>query len=382
MAELSKKRELERLKPRREPYWQRLNKGAYLGYRAGANTWLVRMRDRAGKQHQSALAAAREYDDAKQAAESWLKQMGTAPVRRAARGTVKDALQTYLKWLREQGREATAKTIEPKFKQVLWNDPLAGIPLHTLAREDMREWRERLRDGRQPRSINRIVRDVQAGLNRALIEGHVGNPTAWALEPLADDVDEGGESAVILSPVQRKQLIEAALPAPAAFLRGLELTGARPSELATARVADFDKKHGTLRLMHRKGRPAKLRPRSVVLSRQGAVFFIQQCKDKLPAARLFLAPNGLPWHAKGWAEEIRAAASIVNARAKGKNRIPAGASAYGFRHARISELLQVHGVDALTVAAQTGTSLRMIERYYLKFIPDALREKLAAVDEG
>jgi hypothetical protein len=47
--------------------------------------------------------------------------------------------------------------------------------------------------------------------------------------------------------------------------------------------------------------------------------------------------------------------------------------------ARISELLQVHGVDPLTVAAQTGTSLAMIEKAYLRFIPSAMREKLAHI---
>jgi len=382
MADLSRKRERERLRPRREPYWQRLNKGAYLGYRAGADTWLVRLRDRAGVQHYGALPSVAEYDEAKKAAEDWFKQMGSAPVRRASKGTVKDALEIYLGYLREQGRDSTAKTIEPKFKQVVWGDPIASFPLHSLTREDVREWRERLRDGRQPRSVNRIVRDVQAGLNRALIEGHVGNPQAWALDPLADDLDEGGDAAIILAPKQRKALIDAALPEAAAFLRGLELTGARPGELAAATIADLDTKRGTLRLMHRKGRPAKLRPRSVVLSAQGAVFFAGQAKGKLPTARLFPSTTGRPWEAKTWAAEIRAAATIVNARAKGKNRIPPGASAYGFRHARISELLQVHGVDALTVAAQTGTSLRMIEKYYLKFIPQAFRDKLAAVDEG
>jgi integrase len=51
-----------------------------------------------------------------------------------------------------------------------------------------------------------------------------------------------------------------------------------------------------------------------------------------------------------------------------------------FRHARISELLQVYGVDPLTVAAQTGTSLRMIERTYFKFIRSAMLEKLANLE--
>ena len=103
-------------------------------------------------------------------------------------------------------------------------------------------------------------------------------------------------------------------------------------------MADLDARNGTLRLMHRKGRPAKLRPRTVVLSADGVAFFKQQAKGKLPAAHLFLDPDGKPWHRKRWAEEFRAAAAIVNVRAKGKNRIPPGASAYGFRHARISEL--------------------------------------------
>jgi hypothetical protein len=60
--------------------------------------------------------------------------------------------------------------------------------------------------------------------------------------------------------------------------------------------------------------------------------------------------------------------------------VPTEASAYSFRHARISELLQVYHVDPLTVAAQTGTSLVMIERAYLRFIPSALQEKLAALE--
>jgi integrase len=71
--------------------------------------------------------------------------------------------------------------------------------------------------------------------------------------------------------------------------------------------------------------------------------------------------------------------ATFNQRTGVKARIPEGASAYSFRHARISELLQVYGVDPLTVAAQTGTSLRMIERAYFKFIRSAMLEKLAGL---
>ena len=64
---------------------------------------------------------------------------------------------------------------------------------------------------------------------------------------------------------------------------------------------------------------------------------------------------------------------------KGKQRISTDASAYSFRHARISELLQIYGIYPITVAAQTGTSVAMIEKAYLRFIPSAMQEKLAAL---
>jgi integrase len=121
--------------------------------------------------------------------------------------------------------------------------------------------------------------------------------------------------------------------------------------------------------------------RFVVLSAEGIKFFDEQIKDKLPKAPIFTENGSRPWERGAWAEQFRAARDKVNEKARGKDRIPLEASAYSFRHARISELLQVHGIDPLTVAAQTGTSLRMIEKAYHRFIASAMRAKLAAVKE-
>ncbi|HEY1805117.1 MAG TPA: hypothetical protein VGG45_11650 [Terracidiphilus sp.] len=82
-----------------------------------------------------------------------------------------------------------------------------------------------------------------------------------------------------------------------------------------------------------------------------------------------------------WARRTREAIAAHNKAAKPKDRLPLEASAYSFRHARISELLQVHNVDPLTVAVQMGTSVAMIEKAYHKFIPSALQEKLASLKE-
>lgn len=383
MADLSTKSVRQKLKKRRDPYWMRLHKFCHLGFRRGPDTWIARFtrRGNSGYKYEfRALEGATDFDSAKDAAEAWFEKMGSPAARVIRRGTVRDALETYLTFLEEQGRGDTAINAESNhFKVTLWSDRLAVIPLEDLTRQDFREWRERLRNGRQNRTVNRHVRAVVAGLNRAVKEGHAGNPDAWAIEPLADDAEAAGESTVFLKPSHRKAIIDAASAAAGDFLRAIEYTGGRPGELAAATVADFDASDGTLTLRHKKGRPARLRPRAVVLGRDAVKFFKAQAKGKMPAAPLLVDGERQPWGRHRWADDVQKAIAAVNANARGGKRIPKGTSAYSFRHARISELLQTYGIDPLTVAQQTGTSLRMIEQNYFKFIAPALREKLAAL---
>lgn len=374
---------------RREPYWLRLGPGAALGFRRGPNTWIAKYNPkRGGKRQLKALTGCVEYDEAKRAAEEWLSQLTGSAVRSPKRATVKAALEKYLADLRRHKRQDAADEAEGRFRLTVYDDPIADLSLESGRREDFEEWRERLTKGRQPRSVNRQVRAVVAGLNCARALGHVGNPDAWKLKPLADDIEDDGETAVHLTPEQRKSLVEAASQPLGEFLRGLELTGARPKELAAATARDFD--GATLRLAHRKGRPPKLRVRYVVLGSDGVEFFKDRARRKLPGAFLFTEDGQQEWRRHVWARELRAAAARVNETAKVKARIPVenketgakGASAYSFRHARISELLQVHGVDPLTVAHQTGTSVAMIEKHYFRFISSAMREKLAQVKQA
>lgn len=384
MADLSRKRERDRLAPRREPYWQRLAEGAYLGFRRGPDTWVARFRGRDKRQLYQALGEALEYDDAKERAEDWLSQLAASPVRSAKRDTVIAALESYVADLRRHGRADAAKKAEGEFRTALrfdcdtgrYKDPLAWLQLEDATTDDFADWRDRLLPGRLPRTVNRYVRAVVAGLNRAHHLGHVGNAAAWRMQALSDD--EESETAVFLTPQQRKGLIDAASANAAAFLRGLELSGARPKELAEAAVSDFDGEH--LKLSHRKGRPPKLRSRYVVLDVDGVTFFKSQAEGKSTNERMFTAAEGKAWRRDMWAAEVRAAIATHNETAQGPARVPTEASAYSFRHARISELLQVYRVDPLTVAAQTGTSLRMIERTYFKFIRSAMLEKLAALE--
>jgi hypothetical protein len=164
----------------------------------------------------------------KRQAETWLAQLAGSAVRSVKRSTVHEALEAYLADLLRHGRPDTAREAQGRFKTVIYDDLIADLQLESVTRDDFLEWRDRLLEGRQARTVDRRVRAVIAALNQALDLGHVGNPAAWKLKALADDIEESGETAVFLDSAQRKAVITAASPAAALFLRGLELTGARP----------------------------------------------------------------------------------------------------------------------------------------------------------
>jgi len=181
-----------------------------------------------------------------------------------------------VRWLRRQSASAR------------YADPLTALQLESTTNDDFLDWRDRLRPGRLPRTVNRLVRAVTAGLNRAHRLGHIGNPAAWRLEALPDD-DES-ETAVFLSPLQRKQLIASASSEAGTFMLGLEFSGARPKELAEATAADFD--GASVKLSHRKGRPPKIAFQICCVGRRrGGVLWISSARQ---------VSDGPPRHDSRW----------------------------------------------------------------------------------
>jgi integrase len=393
--EIAKTVDRKQLIVRKEPYWRRVRKGAYIGYRAGPNTWIARARTRSGTQRYKALGDADSvsFDDALREAEKWFGQVAGHAARTPKRGTVADALQAYLGWLEDSGRSAAAADAKGRFRLLVDSDVIATLRLEDVTREDVIEWRARVKAGRHPRTVNRHVRAVVAGLNQALRLGFTGSPTAWRLESLVDS-DDHDEVTVFLSAEQRQSMISTAAPYFSAYLRGLNETGARPGELARARVSDFDGVGGVLTLRHKKGRGVKTRVRTVYLPEEAIPFFKEQTKDREAGSPLFPTSNGGFWDRHTWAKTFRKVAeavnkliaqpnvSIIDSRKDQLARIPDSASAYSFRHARISELLQIYKIDPIAVARQTGTSLGMIEKFYFRFLPSTFRSQLQAVHQS
>lgn len=380
MKQISKKSVRLSLTPRRDPYWQQLDKGQFIGFRRGSDTWIARFRDTAGKQHFNSLGQFEEYSDAKDKAEAWFAQMaGAGSV--VKRGTVKDALDSYLAQLRTNGREKAALTADKKFTTMIYSDSIAQMRLEDCAKGDFQKWRQRVQaraGGLANQTVNRYVGQVVAAMNCAISEcGFTGNALAWTMMDLPEAGADEGDNAVFVTADHRERMEKFAPAELADFLSAIYRTGGRPTELREATVGDYSASANTLVLRHMKGRPAKLRARVVTLDMKDASFFKRLVKGRAANEPLCQTAGGVFWTSDRCAKEFRPAVAAANYKAPKDEVIPKDASAYSYRHARISEMLQVMGIDPLTVAAQTGTSLAMIEKYYFKFIPSSIREKFA-----
>jgi site-specific recombinase XerD len=91
-------------------------------------------------------------------------------------------------------------------------------------------------------------------------------------------------------------------------------------------------------------------------------------KDKLPAAPLFARADGKPWDKDSWKKPMKAAADAAG--------LPADTVTYTLRHSTITDLV-TGGLDLLTVAQLSGTSVEMIERHYGHFRVEHAADALA-----
>ncbi|MGH8182506.1 MAG: tyrosine-type recombinase/integrase, partial [Rhodanobacteraceae bacterium] len=364
--DLSTVRNRERLKPQREPYWHKIDKGRFLGYRpsriGGGGSWIARWYD--AEQWRNRFHALGDFGDlipserygaASKAAREWLEHVGAGGSLKPV--TVKQACERY----------ATGKPdAAARFERYVYHDPIANTPLQKLTDRQVRAWRERLANRpalvtrrkrgsnvtrrRSAVTLNRDMVALRAALNQALELGDALTARAWraALKP-ADTV--GSRRNLYLDREQRKALIEA-LPADAApFVRGLCALPLRPGALAGLRVGDFDPRRKELMIERDKAGGG----RAILLQDSKLALFREQARSKLPAAPLFARADGKAWDKDAWKGPVKDAV-----RAAG---LPAGATAYTLRHSTITDLV-TGGLDLMTVAQVSGTSVRMIEKHY------------------
>jgi integrase len=388
-----------KLAPRREPYYAPIPdvEGAYVGFRRGPDTWVVRLREDEKQVHR-ALGKFEDHRDAFRAAKDWIKSRQQGVLRDDV--TVAEACAAYLAAMTAEKGPAAAREARSRLQRcVIGRTPdearqarARAVEPHGIARKslaklrvaDLEAWRNGLLaeglEGEARRkaraSANRDTNTLLAALNYAHRAQLVASPAAWAgLRKFGDVQARKHETRPTLTPTERRALLEASKGVEGGAIRplleALLLTGARPIELCRATVADYDRTAGTLTLRSFKGRSAEPRLRHVPLRALGAEVLIRDlAKNKLPGAPLFTRDDGLAWRHSDWDHLVRDARERAGLRPL---------TAYDLRHTFISEAL-AGGVDPLTVARIVGTSVEMISRTYGQLLEDHAAKAFSKVN--
>lgn len=381
--DLSKVGDREKLKPRPEPYWQRLRAGCFLGFRpskrGGRGSWIARVYDEDTGKYQvkslgdfGTLPGKTIFTEAKEAAEALARILEAGGEVRSEVQTVADACEAYSKARPEA---------EARFKRHVYHDPIAKVKLEKLRRRHVAEWRERLekkpalvsrgKEGekrireRAPATVNRDMAVLRAALAKVLSLGAPNSEAAWQ-EPLKALQNASRRRTLYLDRDQRRKLLDKIDQAAAPFARALCLLPLRPGALANLTAGDFDKRTAELTIRNDKtGKPRRIR-----LPVDAAELLEAQAKNKLPGAPLFARANGKAWDKNTW--KVPIAAAVIDA------ELPEGTSAYTLRHSTITDLVTA-GLPLLTIAQISGTSAEMIERHYGHLVSDAAVKALGAL---
>lgn len=362
-----------KLEPRREPYWDRIEAGCFLGYRKledGTGTWIARWRNEEGGQKYHAIGSTPSvgYDAAVKAARQWFAQCkgGSTEVI-----TVEEACRRYVIDRRTEKGEGTAKDAEGRFNRLVYGTKFGKIKLPSLRTAHISDWRNAQveqddaeddpdAERRAKDSTNRNLATLKAALNLAYRMGLASSTEQWDRVQSYQKVAKRRD--VSLSMLDRKKLITAASPDLKVFLNAMLLTACRPGELAGCMVGDLDPA-GLLTVSGKTGR------RTIPISPKALALLKSAAGDR-DLDEPLLTRSGVAWTRFEWRDafqEARRAAGLAES-----------VVMYSLRHVAISEML-VAGIDPMTVSKIAGTSIAMISSNYGHLIKERVVEQLARV---
>lgn len=381
--DLSRVKEREALRSQREPYWQRLRPGCFIGYRPSARgdagTWIARAYDEDHRCYRlsalgsfATLPSRDRFAQAKAEAEAFGVLVETGGFLLNRPETVGEACERYA----ESRPEAASR-----FRRFVYPDPIAKVRLARLRRHHLEAWRQRLADTsalvtrrkhgpqvtrkRTPASINRDMAALRAALNKVLAPGTPGTEAAWQ-EALRAIRNASRPRTLYLDRDQRRALLEQIDAEAEPFIRALCLLPLRPGALAQLSAGDFDERTSELSI----GKDKSGKARRILIPPGVAELLATQGKGKAPDAPLLSRANGMPWDRHTWNDPIASAAI--------KAELPVNPTAYTFRHSTITDLVN-GGLPLLTVAQISDTSAEMIERHYGHLCRHAAVEALSGL---
>jgi integrase len=370
----------QKLSPRREPYWERLATGRYLGYRkqdTGASSWIARWYDAAaGKQHYRSLGSGLDFDAAAKEARAWFEQCdhGATP----AVGTVEECCRAYVEHQTAHKSPAAGKDAHIRLNKLVYGEPIGRLALDRLRVLDVQKWLQAQVQGidgeADPEALrkakdtaNRNLSTFKAALNWGLRARLVASDAGWKTVAPFPKVARRRER--YLDDEERTRLLDACGDLLRPLVKALLLTAARPGEIVGATVADFDPRQGTLALEHGKG-TGEITRRVCTLSTSAVAFFTGQAKGKIGHAPLVAGFDGAAWRKMNWKRAFDKAVT--------KAGLPGDVVLYSIRHTAITDLV-CGGMDSHLVARLAGRSTAMIDKHYGHLRHDATRAMLDRV---
>ncbi|MGQ3100409.1 MAG: tyrosine-type recombinase/integrase [Sphingopyxis solisilvae] len=382
--DLSKVGERDSLPVKREPHWQRLRPGCYLGYRPsrreGAGTWIGRAYDEDAKRYRY-LALGEFVDEparerfvfAKQEAERFAQLVDTGGYIEDRPTTVEEACRRYT---------LTNPEAEGRFRRYVYNDFIGQVKLHRLRRHHLVAWRTRLEEipslvsrskkkpavtrPRAPASVNRDIAMMRAALNQVLAHGAPGSEAAWQ-EALKSVRNASRQRTLYLDKAQRRALLAVMDEEAEPFFRSLCLLPLRPGAAAQLVVEDFEERTGELTI----GKDKAGKGRRILIPQAVIELFAEQSAGKARYEPLISRANGKAWDNYSWRGPMKQAVADA--------KLPPNATAYTLRHSTITDLIN-EGLPLLSVAQISGTSTEMIERHYGHLNRGAAAKALATLD--
>lgn len=406
-----------RLAPRKNPYWVAIaggRGGLSLGYRrrrAGAGAWVAkivlegkRLEERIGlADDPPASVGAISYRGAVALALDWSVRQQS--VLEASEGghhrkpTVRTAVEEYVK-VRLARSKRDGRICEGRLKKhVLSDKAISDLRLTKFRVASAEEWRGRLpvacdaddestERGLTPASINRLLNDLRAALNRAGVKYRRELPASFGQEvKLGTKRLEATSQArrQLLTEDQVRSVVEAAFDVDETGDFGrlvlvLASTGARHSQASALSVVDLQVLASRVMMPgSRKGRSRKQRPPVAVPLASDVVARLATAID----GRGLTEPLLMRWHHRkveqAWQRSERRPwgpayeteklwqAAVAHA------GLPPGTVMYALRHSSI-----VRGLRAMMpvrlVAALHDTSVEMIEQHYAAFIVDVTED--------
>jgi len=384
-VDLSKVGKRGELKAQREPHWQRLRAGAFIGFRpsqrGGPGTWIARAYDPDAAKYKmkslgdfGSLLGNEQFTAAKNEAEAFADQVESEGIAqaRAKIKTVKDACEDYA--------NTHANEVE-RLKRLVYSDPIARVKIGKLRKHHIEAWRarvealpalvsrrkegEKVTRARAPSTINRDLVPLRAALSKHLAPGNPNSGAAWqeALKPIKN---AGRQRTLYLDIGERRKLLDKIEAETMPFVKAIAMLPLRPGAMAGLNAGDFDRRTRELTI----GKDKTGKPRRITVPIAVADFLTEQTNNKLPAAPMFMRRNGKRWTKNDWNDPIQRAAI-------GAGLSPA-VTAYVFRHSVLTDLVD-GGLPILTVAQMSDTSVEMIERHYGHLNKSAAEHALAAL---